>query len=939
MKPIILKINAFGPFASTEVVDFRKVERFPLFGIYGETGAGKSSIFDSIAYALFGKTLKQSDQDSLKSHHSQNMECKIEFIFSIEDKIYRILRSPKQEINQKKIQTSAFLFDVTNNDIDNISEQNPGKIIVEKKSNLVNKRLEEILGYGFEQFSKIVILPQGEFEKFLKSKTSEKRKILSDLFDVEIYKKLSEKFLEDTKLEEENLKVKKKTRDELIGEFVNLETLERRINETDTEINKYKKKKEICDKQINSLIKKKETRDDFQKKEKNYLELKNNKNNYDNEEKKLEKINDSLSLKNISKQVRSSNHELENTKSRLKEIQKKELHNENLLKKKKSDQKSIFRNENEKTNEQNKLQKLSEQLKKTKSIQESKNKLLEIKKKLDEVDKVLKKRKLNEDLEEVQNYQSLKQSEKNQRSELNKFKQKIKEEKINLSEIEKKYNDAEKKLSQQQSIHLASKLEKNRPCPVCGSTDHPKPAKGTIESKGLNDEFQKFKVKLNEKKNEIQELRIDEVKLSSDLQKKIKDLENLKVPKFSISILENKLRSIKFNTELEQMNQKEINNIKESLRVSELKIEGFLEKEDQNLDEKKLSEEIHKIKSNLNTYTDIKKDLEKFTMDKISLETEKREVQKQINSETEKNEKLNNELEKKRIILGFNNQFDLEKYWKLESQKNDIKRKIDEFKINYEIAKNNYNEAKKQINSSELQNYEIIKKKIVEAKQNQNNIEQILENLKNELFNHRNTKEKISDLDKVIKDLEEKNLSMINISNLFNAKNYRKLNLETFVLQIMFELVLESSNNRLLSMTNRYKLNIDTEYKGGGEKGLDLIIEDLHTGTKREVDTLSGGETFIASLALALGLSDVTQSTSKKNIRLDTIFIDEGFGSLDTEDGHGTLGNVLETLNEKVAKSRSVGLISHIEAVKENVCEGFLVVKTKNGSSIKVRNT
>ena len=88
-----------------------------------------------------------------------------------------------------------------------------------------------------------------------------------------------------------------------------------------------------------------------------------------------------------------------------------------------------------------------------------------------------------------------------------------------------------------------------------------------------------------------------------------------------------------------------------------------------------MSEEIQKIKSNLYTYIDIKKDLEKFTMDKISFETKKREVQKQINSETEKNEKLNNELEKKRIILGFDNQFDLEKYWKLESQKNNIKKK------------------------------------------------------------------------------------------------------------------------------------------------------------------------------------------------------------------------------------------------------------------------
>ena len=180
-----------------------------------------------------------------------------------------------------------------------------------------------------------MILPQGEFEKFLKSKTREKRQILSELFDVEIYKKLSEKFLEDSKLEEENLKVKKNSRDELISEFENLETLELKINHKEAEVKKTQKQKEIYEKQNNFLIKKLENIEDFQKKEKLYLELENKKDYYHSEEKRLKKINDSLSLKNISEQVKSSDNDLKRLIYRIKEIENKEIKNEDLLKKKK----------------------------------------------------------------------------------------------------------------------------------------------------------------------------------------------------------------------------------------------------------------------------------------------------------------------------------------------------------------------------------------------------------------------------------------------------------------------------------------------------------------------------------------------------------------------------------------------------------------------------
>ena len=110
----------------------------------------------------------------------------------------------------------------------------------------------------------------------------------------------------------------------------------------------------------------------------------------------------------------------------------------------------------------------------------------------------------------------------------------------------------------------------------------------------------------------------------------------------------------------------------------------------------------------------------------------------------------------------------------------------------------------------------------------------------------------------------------------------------------------------------------------------------MHTGKARPTSTLSGGETFIAALSLALGLADVVESASGK-VRLDTIFIDEGFGSLDTENGSGTLDQVLNVLNTHVRTNRAVGLISHVPLVQEAIPNGFYVRKGMGGSTVECR--
>ena len=166
-----------------------------------------------------------------------------------------------------------------------------------------------------------------------------------------------------------------------------------------------------------------------------------------------------------------------------------------------------------------------------------------------------------------------------------------------------------------------------------------------------------------------------------------------------------------------------------------------------------------------------------------------------------------------------------------------------------------------------------------------------------------------------------------------DLKNKDKINFETYVQTMYFDKVLEAANKRLSIMTNkRYELVRQTEATSRqGKTGLDLDVRDSYTGKAREASSLSGGESFQASLALALGLSDTVQACAG-GIQLDTIFIDEGFGSLDPE----SLQLAIRILNDLTESNKLVGIISHVEELKENIDRKIIVNKTRTGSQLHV---
>ncbi len=186
--------------------------------------------------------------------------------------------------------------------------------------------------------------------------------------------------------------------------------------------------------------------------------------------------------------------------------------------------------------------------------------------------------------------------------------------------------------------------------------------------------------------------------------------------------------------------------------------------------------------------------------------------------------------------------------------------------------------------------------------------------------------------------LERDTAPLRELARAFSGQSAAKVDLETFAITTMFDAVLDAANLRLGPMTRgRYTLVRESDGRGAARRGLGIGVEDTYTGRQRPTSTLSGGETFIAALALALGLSEIVES-QRGNVRLDTIFIDEGFGSLDSDGDAGTLEQVLQTLQDLVGRSRAVGLISHVPLVQQAIPNGFWITKTASGSRIETRD-
>ena len=1004
MKPVILKLYNIGPFVGEHEIDFSQLDDF--FLISGKTGSGKTTILDAITYVLYGTlpgARKNIDTKNLRSHFcDENETSYVDFIFSLNSKIYRVIRTlpyiytTRNNTTRKEAETTE-LYELENRN-DTI-----GKLISNQKSEADNK-IKELIQLNVDEFSKIILLPQGEFANFLRQNTTERKNMLSKLFPVDIFTNI----IQHTKDEKTKLSDKLETITnelEFIKKDFDINTFEEKItelttnsksNEKDidktqnrlyeiagtleklqteiTDYNEYEKLKTEFEKILLDKDKIEELKNKVLKAKKS-LELFPLVNNLEKKEKIINETQNSLSIceKTILDLLKSEKllQEKEKTISQTeKEITKLEIKKNEL---EQSFTTLISLKENKNELEKTILQ-IKQETEKSKSLKEE---IQQIKKFLEENKSQVEQKEtllneifdLNKKLEIVKNnylYNEETKKDEANKTEEEKIQEQFSKQKLLIEDLE---NEINKDKLNELAHTLSCSLKENEPCPVCGSTNHPNLAKKNTNniSKQENLDLQKSLLKETEQKLlEINKIRnICEGTILS-----LKDKIDLSIKETKDEIqnsINEKNQSINFLKELEnkiQIENKKLLQTEETFNIITEKLNSLLQNKKLFEDRIKNTED-NLIKNfsfteiELSNIVEIEKKLQlEFSNTKDKIEDSKQIVENFYKEQKQNSIDLSTQQEKKsnlnEILLTNQNEH------KTESEI--LKDKISKSNFaNIEEIKNNYLQEEqilvfeKQI--EQWQNDKTRLETLITEKQNSFSapIEEL--NSKFNLYKNENLELKnklqelsssnieitkqISELTKSKEIFDQKEKQRIEINNkledytkLYNVisgtKNNKKIDITSWILEMYLQEIIEFANIRLNKISDeRYILKVNTEKESNrGAKGLDIDIYDSFTGKSRPCNTLSGGETFMASISLALAISDTIQSR-KSGINIDSLFIDEGFGSLD----ENSLEQAISILDE-IRDSRKIGIISHVGDLKSRITSNIEIIKTQHGSKL-----
>lgn len=1017
MRPLTLTMTAFGPYAGQETVDFREAVKSGLFGIYGSTGSGKSTIFSAMTFALFGEASRnEQDTSSLRSHHADaNTLTQVEFVFDVGVSRYLIRRAPdqmrpaKRGDGETKETHKAWLFDVTGLEPEDISDKNCGKLIAERKVSDVKAAVQDRLGYGANQFRQIVLLPQGKFETFLTAKTDERMKILRDLFDVSLYRKLASTLKEDAKATEDKVKINRltcarqlehegfespdalkagiaeakslydvasETAKAAVKAAVLADTAARSGNDLETKFLAH----EAARARLTALM---QSAADIKTKEDMLTALKKTQSLLDVDE----------AQQNAAKGLKSRKTELLTAQDAEKTAKATKVSAQDAL----TAQEALTDKRDAQRKRLEALQSHAETLEKAGALKTKRN-AAKIAQSGSEaalsqatafVQDAVQKHKA------AQAHFSTAQSQSTERARLNaeltkanqladaaKAYAKAEQAKLNAAQVTESvatvskdrhaklikaqddFGTSEAALAAAQAQHLASKLIEGEPCSVCGSDVHPSPASGHAESAGLDKAFREARDKLETRRAAHAEAEKKLAAAEATLKSRAAQLEDLTPPSITaaaanerVGDLETKITALGPALDLPDL-ERSVSTLADAITKAEAETAqkqtafnaattalalakqsyetalGGIPHPLQNASA--LATETRSAQTTLSqmiaAHKKAQEDNTKAQSAALSAHKDVESAQKALDDAAATAKRTQETFLARLKAHGLSAETYQVHKVKVD-QIDTLDTHIQTFKSDLAIAKDRAETTAQAIKDNQRPDLEVLKQACTHAEEKReadtlqatqrqaryDQLEKLLVSISKELAR--------------IEAAEADAADLLELAALFNAQNDAKLDLETFAIGAMFDQVLQAANLRLQPMTSgQYNFERAFDGKGGGRRGLGIRIYDSHTGRARDTDAISGGETFIAALALALGLSDIVESISGK-IRLDTIFIDEGFGSLDA----GTLDQVLQTLQDLVGANRAVGLISHVQLVQSAIPNGFSITKTAYGSHITMR--
>ena len=1046
MKPVKLIISAIGPYAGRiPDIEFVTFEEKGLFLISGDTGAGKTTIFDAICFALYGTTSgTYRDTKNLRSEYAKDsVQSYVDFYFSHQGREFHVWRQPSYERQKQRgsgviiEKEKAILYGEGQAPIEGLTQ--------------VSNAVKELLHIDEKQFKQIAMIAQGEFWDLLNAKTDQRTEILRTIFLTNGYKNIEYKLKDrmdasyKIKTEAENSiiqhfgDVSSNEEDALFDELEDLKSRARRsgsawnIDEildvierlilSDKEKLKcieedLKKAEAELEKSNNSFIEKRDKfREEKEELEKRGTEIEEMVLLVEKQKKATRHVNPSYDawtkkrgeVSLIREQIRATESDLKTAKEAVKQAEEalnvaKKLEPEvDILKQ------TISRIDDEEQKYQQK-EELTEKLKEleehAKDISRKEAGLKEKKKALEEKIKALDKtaEELKDRPTELMEAKNKGEKLSNLLADLNKITDDQIPERENrkkaLSEKQKAFLNArnryeEARDSREEAEHiledsragiLAEKLVEGEKCPVCGSVHHPEPAK-LKEASISEDGFKKLQKKEAEFQEEKHNANTEAEKAKTSLEEfeeqlRIIILDCMENPLLDMELKEESLEKLieaaeEVKPQIERMvkeNVTKCNFLDQDCRTLE-KAEKDLktarrETEKLNLEKEELNEDRQKTNQELAETAATLKTLEKLSFpdwktakrerkqaetrkngildDIAKAEEEKKKAddkvtaiiseRKTLNGSLQQQEKdeevLRKKLDKEVVANGFSSVEKMLTYVVNEDNIELSDKIINEYKQNVAMNKKQLADAESDAEGKEVTDIEALKAVCDERSANVNSIRKNRNNSENRISTNERKQKSILGRREELEKARRENTICQRLYNLVKGTTGNgKLTLEQYIQAAGFDGIIAAANRRLLPMSNgQYELYRQKDSLGKRSNNyLDLEVLDNYTGHKRPVGNLSGGESFKASLSLALGLSD-TVSSNLGGVQMDALFVDEGFGTLDRK----SIESAMEILINLTGSNKLVGIISHREELMENIPQQIKVKKTKDGSQITV---
>ena len=905
MRPHKLTISAFGPYAGKTEVDFDKFGTQGLFLITGDTGAGKTTIFDAITYALFGEASGSSRSDSMfrSTYADPEVPTFVELQFEYGGRQYLVRRSPQQE--RPKARGTGFTTQKAEASLQ-IGDEPPITVVKD-----VNARLVEILGVNFSQYSQIAMIAQGQFRELLLAETKKRAEIFRSIFKTYGYLTLQKKLQEDDNALYGEVQDMRKSALQYVAEAVchdnsehaaHLQAAKEKVKNSEitiaqiieligtilTEQQQNEKTLEaeqsVLDNKIKAIQKLLDADKNYQENKKKHDEALSVKERREKEEKPAleKKLQAARSHQPEIEQLAKEIPQMEQLMPKYSDLSRCMTNLENT-------EKAIKANgeESEKTAKSHESLKtdIAEKEKELKTINDQKP----------GEQKVMVETRIKALSEENQNLKNLQRDivAYNKAADgLPVLQKKAKAAEESREKAARQHEQMLHLFIAEQAGYLAEELHDGQPCPVCGSTHHPQPAQKASEAptKAALDAEKKNVEKLQKQAEEAAKQYSSQVSAlqstQTALQSRISAL--LGECKFGEAATKIKSRQEEISNELNALNKsreesdkliKRKKTLDDQLPADRKKLEQLAQTASQleigktklTADEKNLQEKKASLKADLAypSEAEAKRVLHDKKNKKAELEAAVTTAEKKLNDFTEALARLNGSIEE---------------LARLTQQKPDVN--VEEAVRQKETLETGKKEKEKQIKT--LHTYSTINDSII-----------------------RNVNTTLGQLSA----LEEEYRLKKSLSDTANGQlsGKERISLETYVQSAYFERIIQRANTRLMIMSNgQYELRRRTTYSGSAQTGLELNALDHYNGTERDVRSLSGGEQFKASLSLALGLSDEIQE-SAGGIQLDTLFVDEGFGSLD----ESSLQQALKALNQLTEGNRLIGIISHVAELKK----------------------